>query len=170
MTQRAIALVSIACAVIVPISLFVLFALPGQRAYDRLPFHDLLFVAGIEFLIFTIPGLILGLPAVLLLRKFACLRWWSLWAVVFASGDICMGSAIYYSLLDSADAAAHFWDSATVVSQYGVPTRDGWLFLIRRSSFTKAGGALIAMCGWIPWTVLQRSHNRLEQRAAAPGR
>jgi hypothetical protein len=170
MTPRAIALVSIACAVIVPISLFVLFALPGQRAYDRLPFHVLLFLAGIEFLIFTIPGLILGVPAVLLLRKFACLRWWSLCAVVFASGAICAGSGIYSSLFDSADAAAHFWDSATVVSQYGVPTRDGWLFLIRRSSYVGAGGALIAMCGWIPWTVLPRSHNRLEQRAAAPGR
>jgi hypothetical protein len=140
MTQRAIALVSIACAVIVPISLFVLFALPGQRAYDQLPFHDLLWVAGIEFFIFTIPGLILGLPAVLVLRKFAWLRW------------------------------SHFWDSATVVSQYGVPTRDGWLFLIVRSSLTGAGCALIVMCGWIPWTVLRRSHNRLEQRAAAPGR
>lgn len=165
MTQRAVALVSIACAVIVPISLFVLFALPGQRAYDRLPFRDLLFLAGIEFLIFTIPSLILGLPAVLLLRKFACVRWWSLCAVVFASGVICAGSGIYFSLFDSTDEAAHFWDSATVVSQYGVPTRDGWLFLIRRNSLIGAGGALIAMCGWIPWRVLQ--HNHLEQRAAA---
>jgi hypothetical protein len=169
MTKRAIAFISIACAVIVPISLFVLSALPSQRAYDRFPFHDLLFVAGIEFLIFTIPGLILGLPAVLLLRKFACLRWWSLCAVVFASGVVCSGSGIYSSLFDSTDAAAHFWDSATVVSRYGVPTRDGWLFLIRRSSLTGAGSALIAMCGWIPWTVLQRSHNRLEQRVATPG-
>jgi hypothetical protein len=25
------------------------------------------------------------------------------------------------------------------------------------------------MCGWIPWTVLQRSQNRTEQRAADPG-
>lgn len=169
MTKRHIAFISIACAVTVPISLFVLLALPGKRAYDRLPFHELSFLAAIYFLIFTIPGLILGLPAVFLLRKFACLRWWSLSAVVFASGAICAGSGIYFSLFDSADATAHFWDSATVVSEYGVPTRDGWLFLIRRSSFTGGVGALIAMCGWIPWTVLQRSQNRTEQRAADPG-
>ena len=170
MTKRAIALISIACAVIVPISLFVLFALLDHRPSAPLRFHELLLLAGIEFLIFNIPGLILGLPAVLLLRKFACLRWWSLCAVVFASGAICAGSGIYFSLFDSADAAAHFWDSATVVSQYGVPTRDGWFFLMRRSSFIGAVGALTAMCGWIVWTVLQRSNSRLEQRVATPGR
>jgi hypothetical protein len=163
------AVISIACAVIVPISLFVLFALSAQGAYVRLPFRDLLLLASIVFLIFTVPGLILGLPAVLLLRKFACLRWWSLFAVVFACGAICAGFEIYFGLFDSADAAAHFWDSATVVSRYGVPTRDGWLFLIRRSSFTGVVGAFIAMCGWIPWTILQRSHNRVARRAAAPG-
>lgn len=170
MTKRVIAVVSIACAVIVPISLFVLFALLGQRLNATLRFHELLLVTGIEFLIFNIPALILGLPAVLLLRKFACLRWWSLCAVVFASGAICAGSSIYFSLFDSSNAAAHFWDSATVVSQYGVPTRDGWLFLIRRSSFIGAVGALTAMCGWTAWTVLLRFSSRLEQRVSNPGR
>ena len=155
MTNRHIAFISIACAVIVPISLCVLFALLGQRPLNPPSFQlrELLLFACIEFLIFTIPGLILGLPAVFLLRKFACLHWWSLFAVVFASGAICAGSAIYFSLFDSADAAAHFWDSATVVSQYGVLTRDGWLFLVRRSSFIGVVGALTAICGWIPWTI-----------------
>jgi hypothetical protein len=172
MTQRAIAFVSIGCAVIVPISLFVLFAVLGQHTLSPPPlqFHELFLVAGIYFLICNIPGLILGLSALLLLRKFACLRWWSLCAVVFASGVICSGSGIYLSLFDSTDATAHFWDSATVVSHYGVPTRDGWLFLIRRSSYIGAVGALTAMCGWIAWKVLQRSNNRLEQRVANPGR
>ena len=132
-----------------------------------LAFHQVVLSACIYFLILNIPGLILGLPAVLLLRKFVRIRWWLLCAVVFVSGVICAGAGIYVSLFESTDAAAHFWDSATVVSHYGVPTRDGWIFLIRRTSFIGAGGVLTAMCGWAAWTVLLRSNNRLEQRVAA---
>jgi hypothetical protein len=167
MTQRGIVIFSIACAIVVPISLFVVSVSLGQHPHGPpLPFHQVVFLACILFLIFNIPVLLLGLPAILLLRKFAYLRLWSLCATAFLSGVTFTALNIFVFAFDSTKAAALFWDSGTVASEYGVPTHEGWLVLVQRSSLDGAFCVFTVLCWWVAWTVLTRSNNRLEQRVS----
>lgn len=167
MKTRAAALISVACAILVPTVFIFFWGFLSKHAAGPPQLSLGLLTAGIVFLILVLPASLLGVPAAIALVKLGLIRWWSICTASFASGFLSTVLMISFSTFDSHDPAASAWDDGTVLAQYGVPTHAGWLLLLHRGSFDGIFCVFTAMCGWVTWAALSRSSNRFAPIASS---
>lgn len=112
---------------------------------------SMLFLVGLFSFGISVTGMLIwGMPVALLLRKFNCLRWWSITSAGFVGAAIAM--AIWSWPVDSKYRSGYsYWDgSKTVVAKSdGIPTFVGWMDYVNGIFWIGAFGAFTGLVFWL---------------------
>lgn len=107
----------------------------------------LFYIGTFSFAISVLSVLFLGIPVILILHRFQCLRWWS----VIGSGFFlaCISSGIFLFPRYPNGATSISGDTATVID--GMTTMAGWHAYLEGVLTMGAFGALAALAFWCTW-------------------